>query len=982
MACRRASLPEFRRCILLTTDDNIDVGFSEPLEAIPNHDLWVACADDQSPRIQDIIKNFQGWVEKQTLGLSTRADHPLAKMAHTIRVQPNADPVNMAPYRIPWGYRQELRKQIKELLDKGLIRHSDSPWSAPALFVPKKDQLVPRLCCDFRHLNAVTRKNAHPLPRIDELLIKLRGGRIFSKIDLKSGFHQIPLTEECKEMTAFSTAEGHYEWTVLPFGVTNGPSTFVTVMNKVFEGMEGFVAVYIDDIAVFSATEEEHTRHLQAVFDRLRMYGLIAHPRKCSFAQTSITFAGYFVQNEEIRATHEHIDKLQTFPKPRTIKQLQRFLGVFNYSRDFVPHAARMTQPLQDILIPLKPSNRRLTWNPTADDAFDRCRSALLSRPALVIADPTKPFTVTTDASRSHIGATLQQNKDGRLRVVAYWSRAMTSAEARYPTHEREELAIVAALKKWRHLLLLKENIIRTDHMPLVHIQHQKTLSDRQARWSLFLSDFDLRFEHITGKDNFVADTLSRPPTEADETVATTTISIDNLCERVKRAAAKENLDEEVTTWVEGIPFQHDAVYVGNDPELKKALISEAHESDLAGHLGWDKTLARLRASYVWRGMGRDVHTFCICCDTCKRTKLRTRKPIGLLHPLPQAEDAWVEVAMDFLGHLPETDRGNDTLLVMTDRFTRSIALAATKATVTAEETAELFLDRVVRHHGVPRRVISDRDPKFRAEHWTALMKRLGTTLCLSTASHPETNGITERANRSILGILRALCEEKRHNWDRMLAAVEISYNTARHRSTNTSPFELDHGRAMRLPLNLRLPEGPSTFRTWVERLVEAREHATEASAAQKRQADKHRREETFSVGDLVLVKTEREAKESKIDNEFHGPYRISKKHNNDVYTLDLPTNSRRFNKFHASKLRLYETNEDQTEQQEQLYNVSKITGYREINNEPQYRVEWKGYHPSAATWETETRLREDDLGDEIDDYKRKWNLKFPKNPF
>lgn len=229
-----------------------------------------------------------------------------------------------APYRIPWGYREELRAQIAELMSEGMIRHSTSAWNSPALFVSRADRLVPRLCCDFRSLNVHTKKNASPLARIDELLLRLGKAKRFTKLDLKSGFHQIPLDEKSREYTAFSTPEGQYEWCVIPFGITNGPSTCVAIMSQIFERLEGIVAIYVDDLVIFSDNEERHIVDIETVLNNLKEFGLVLHPKKCEFNQIAVTFAGYHIKEGEISATHEQVDKLSSFPRPKTVRETDR----------------------------------------------------------------------------------------------------------------------------------------------------------------------------------------------------------------------------------------------------------------------------------------------------------------------------------------------------------------------------------------------------------------------------------------------------------------------------------------------------------------------------------------------------------------------------------------------------------------------------------------------------------------------------------
>lgn len=367
---------------------------------------------------------------------------------HIELVEKICNPVALGPYRFPVTELPELQKQIKELLLLGQIEHSQSAWAAPCRFVPKKDQSVPRLVCDYRRLNKLIRDQQCPMPRPTDFYHKLHGACIFSVIDLKSGFHQIRLTPESKELTAFITPFGLYQWTVVPFGIKTGPANFMGFMFQVFQGLIGeFMFIYVDDILIFSQSEEEHREHVRIILDRLKDYDIIAHRRKSRFFLDRVDFLGMEISSRGLRPKEERLKELQKIRLPESSKELQRYLGIVGYYRHFVDAFAATTAPLFD---KIKNSDRNgsLTWTDNEVQLFEKTKLALLNSPTLTFLNEKLPAIVTTDASDIAIGAVLSQAVDGQEYTVEYFSRKLSPAEQRYSTHEKELLAIVDAIPK------------------------------------------------------------------------------------------------------------------------------------------------------------------------------------------------------------------------------------------------------------------------------------------------------------------------------------------------------------------------------------------------------------------------------------------------------------------------------------------------------------------------------------------------------
>jgi hypothetical protein len=397
-----------------------------------------------------------------------------------IELQPRTSPISKRSYRMPPAELAELNEQLQELLDKGFIRPSTSPWGCPALFVKKDESL--RLCVDSRPLNAVMIKNKYLLPRIDVLLDQLVGAKIFSKIDLRSGYHQIKIRASDIPKTAFSTRYELYEYLVMSFGLTNALAYFMYLMNSVFmPELDKFVVVFIDDILVYSRNEQKHTMHLHTILQRLRDHHLYAKLSKCDFWLREIKFLDHTISQDGISVDPEKVQEVMDWKPPTTVRQIRGFLGLAGYYRRFIPDFSRIAKPMMELLR----KGVKFEWSQKCEDAIYALREHLTTAPVLAQPDNTKPFDVYCDASGTGLGCVLMQDN----RVIAYASRALRPHEQNYPTHDLELAAVVHAPKVWRHYLMGAHYNIYTDHKSLKYIFTQADLNMRQRRWLELIKD-------------------------------------------------------------------------------------------------------------------------------------------------------------------------------------------------------------------------------------------------------------------------------------------------------------------------------------------------------------------------------------------------------------------------------------------------------------------------------------------------------------
>ncbi|KAA0066469.1 pol protein [Cucumis melo var. makuwa] len=397
---------------------------------------------------------------------------------------------------------KELKVQLQELLDKGFIRPSVSPWGAPVLFVKKKDGSM-RLCIDYRELNKATVKNRYPLPRIDDLFDQLQGATVFSKIDLRSGYHQLRIRDGDIPKTAFRSRYGHYEFVVVSFGLTNAPAVFMDLMNRVFKDfLDSFVIVFIDDILIYSKTEAEHEEHLHQVLETLQANKLYAKFSKCEFWLRKVTFLGHVVSSEGVSVDPAKIEAVTNWPRPSTVSEIRSFLGLAGYYRRFVEDFSRIASPLTQLTRKRTP----FVWSPACERSFQELKQKLVTAPVLTVPDGSGNFVIYSDASKKGLGCVLMQQG----KVVAYASRQLKIHEQNYPTHDLELAAVVFALKIWRHYLYGEKIQIYTDHKSLKYFFTQKELNMRQRRWLELVKDYDCEILYHPGKANVVADALSR----------------------------------------------------------------------------------------------------------------------------------------------------------------------------------------------------------------------------------------------------------------------------------------------------------------------------------------------------------------------------------------------------------------------------------------------------------------------------------------
>ncbi|KAK4684314.1 putative transposase, partial [Tremellales sp. Uapishka_1] len=926
---------------------------------------------------------------------------------HHIPLQEGSVPNHGCIYRLSDIELEALRENLDENLAKGFIRPSESPAGSPILFVKKKDGSL-RLCVDYRNLNSITIKNRYPLPLISELLDRVRDAKIFSKIDLRGAYNLLRIAEGDEWKTAFRTRYGHFEYLVMPFGLTNAPASFQHLMNDNFRDMlDNFVIVYLDDILIYSKDITEHQLHVRQVLERLRQVGLFAKAEKCEFHKNQVEFLGFVIKSDGIIMDTKKIESVLSWPTPKNVHDIRVFLGFANFYRRFIKNYSSTVTPLTALTVKDQP----FAWTQRTQQAFDQIKSSFQTATMLSHFDPQQNIVVETDASDYAIAGVLSQpNHQGILHPVAFFSRKMAPAELNYEIHDKEMLAIIESLREWRHYLegTLEPITIYTDHQSLQYFMSSKQLNRRQARWLLFLSDYNFKIHYRPGKQAGKPDALTRRsdyhPTFRSSSLSTeanphnyqqllkphhmalatqSTIASDLRQDIVKaqmmdQFAISVEKKEPYTFDVDGALLCDHKLYVPDQDKLRLTLLQQHHDSPLAGHAGRSKTLQLIKRNYWWSGMKNDIHAFVDTCDLCQRTKTRRHKPYGLLKSLPVPPHPWSSISMDFIEQLPPSNE-YDAILVVVDRLTKMAIFIPSSTTVTAMDVADHYVTHVFSKHGLPNDIISDRGSEFTSSFWKSLASNLGIQSNFSTAFHPQTDGQTERVNQSLEQYIRLYTNYKQSDWSKWLPLAEFAYNNTPHSTTTISPFMANKGFdpacAFNIPATASNNAEADQYAIDLSQLHQwLRDTITTSVEQSTRHANKERTEPPdYKVGDKVWlnarnVKTIRPAK--KLDHKFLGPFEIIKQVSTHAYKLKLPTSMRIHPVFHISLLEPHLDNDIEGRiqqppppveiQGEQEYEVEHILDYKTNKRwrEPlRYLVQWKGYGPNHNTWEPPSHL-------------------------
>src|ERR1700722_139171 len=734
---------------------------------------------------------------------------------HAIEIVPDKEHrLDCKIYPLGRTEQEELDKFLDEQLHTGRIRPSKSPMASSFFFVKKKDGSL-RPVQDYRKLNKITVPDRHSLAHIPELIDSLQRAQWFTKLDVRWGYNNIRIKEGDEYKAAFRTNRGLYEPLVMFFGLCNAPVTFQRMMNEILkeEIASGTVLVYMDDILIFGKDRADHRQQVRRVLDVLRQHKLYLKLEKCEFEMQETEYLGMIISEGNVSMDPVKVQGIVDWPTTNCKKDIQRFLGFCNFYRRFIRNYSAVARPLNHLT-----GNVPFTWTDKQQKAFEKLKTLISSAPVLAILTPDDPMRLKTDASAYAVGAVLSQKQDGQWCPVAFLSKSLTETQRNYEIYDCELLAIMTALEEFRRYLLnAKQSFeIWTDHANLQYFRKPQKLNRWQARWLTELQDYHFTLHHIPGKANSKADILSRHPGHDQGEDDNDDIILldyqhfrrlhlravrgfkDELTPRILKALEEQGREkaDQVEGWTQddkGLWEYQGRIYIPCDNALRQEILRKNHDAPIAGHTGRIKTIKLVSRNYWWPTLRLDAIKYVRGCATCQRIKPRNVAAKTPLHPFGPPSRPWEMISLDLIGPLPESN-GHNAILVIVDMFSKMIKLEPTTIELTAEGFAKLLRKRVFREHGLPKRIIHDRDPRFMAKYIRELTRLLGIKQNPSTAYHPQTDGQTERVNQEVEKFLRAFVNYRQDDWEEWLEIAEFSHNNRTNASTRQTPFFINYG--------------------------------------------------------------------------------------------------------------------------------------------------------------------------------------------
>ena len=829
-------------------------------------------------------------------------------------------PFYCQPYPTSDKHLMEIKGHLDDMLKKGVIQRSKSPWASPCHIVAKKDETKGRLVLDFRKLNAITKRDSYPLPSIDLCLSLVRNSKYFITIDLLSGFHQLDMKKEAIERTAFNTHYGHYEFLRMPFGLMNAPASFQRVMDITLDGLKyTSCLVFIDDILIFAEDFDQLMERFKQVLFRLRLAGLKIKPSKVSLALPGVSFLGYFIDAEGIKMQPSKLEAIKRYERPKKLVEVQEFVGMINFYRKMFPKFSETLEPLTR-LTKKQFKHRRFQeiWTQEQENCFNEIKRKMLTFPFLIHYDPTLPIELHCDASGYGIGASIGHLVNGNFHAVQHASRLLSDCEKRYSTTDKESLCIVWAIDKFKRYLTGLPFTVYTDHRALAWLQTKEKLPARLHRYALELQSYDMKIKYREGKKNQDADALSRHPVskpeDTDENLMIFAMAVMNdipdpytkdlIQEQEKDLyfgpiARALKFDDEsrkgVANYalVDGVLFKIKQRKTGEKMtlcvprSLREDILFSIHDDVFGCHMGVAKTIDKLRERFYFKNMESFVRSYIKSCKSCLTRKKPREKPTGFLKPI-EVGKPFDMVGIDLWGPIKKSASGNKMVIVCTDYLTRYVEMKAVPDG-SAWQVALFLVENVIKNHGCPSKLLTDRGRVFMADIMKDLYEILGIDKIYTSKYRPQTDGLTEAFNKTLGDMVSHYVSIDQQDWDRHLPLLQFSYNTTKCASTGFTPFFLVNGREARLPVDVEfgipsLDTGmdisyyPDMLR---DKLATARIIAQENIAKSQERSSKYynekRKASDFKVNDDVLVYNPRsyKGKTNKILHRFTGPFRI-----------------------------------------------------------------------------------------------------------
>lgn len=847
--------------------------------------------------IQDVFANTDG-----NLGCTNLIYH---------KIVTNSPPIKSRYYPVNPIMQKHMDLAIDEMLSKGIIEKSNSPWSNPVVMVRKKDNTY-RFCVDYRKVNAVTEKDAYAIPYVSHALDKLRDARYLSTLDVKSAYWQVPMDPESKKYTAFTVPNrGLYQFCRMPMGLHNSAATWQRLIDSIIgPSLEPYAFAYLDDIVICTSSFEKHMEILKEIFKRLKEAGLTVNKEKCTFCKAQLKYLGYIVDANGLHVDPEKVETILQLPVPKYTKEVRRVIEMTSWYWRFVPNFSAIITPMTDLL----KKNKKFQWTEECTEAFNKLKQQLISAPVMHSPDYNLPFVLQTDASGYGIGAVLYQPvNDEELRVICYISRSLTRTERNYATTHRECLAVLWAIEKLRPYLEGITFTVVTDHYSLVWLQNLKDPTGCLAMWSIRLQQYSFKIVHRKGKELIISDLLSRSVPIVD------TVTMDNnetskdhwynkMLTEVQSKPKKYhkwtiidgNLYKQVRTKLTPFTEQEDCWKEVIPKERRAEIIKQHHDHPTAGHPGIFKTTNRINQHYYWPKMKSDITQYIKRCRICLQSKPEQKAPAGFMLPRSIADRPWKTIALDLIGPLPTSKHGNKYILVIVDVFSKFPLIFP------------------LMFFGAPEIIECDNGVQFKGKQFTDMAKEYGITISYNPNFHPRANP-TERTNRVLKTMLSAYCHENHREWEQRmeLSQIACAVRNNKHETTNYTPYFLnfdkeiilfgrDHKEKEKIKITINnnkdqhsdIDNSVSMYNSWADKLINLKEvfkdvkkRLWNAFNKQKTYYNLRKRPYEFDVGQMVWKKNyvlsdATKHFSAKLAPKYTGPFSIKKKLSPWTYEL------------------------------------------------------------------------------------------------
>lgn len=769
-------------------DESLDVPSLElpcnPEENIDTIETEHDLTDLERKQLTEALKCFELTSENK-LGRTNLIEHE-------IEIIEGAKMRDLPMYRYSPSVWDSIEKELERYERLDVIEECTSEYASPLVPVKKSNGKI-RVCLDSRKINSITKKDAYPMRNMNEIFHRLQKARYFSIIDLKDAYFQVPLKESSRNFTAFRTPKGLFRFKVVPFGLKNAPFTMSRLMNRAIGfDLEPYVFIYLDDIVIATESLDEHFRLLKEVAKRLTKAGLTISVEKSRFCRRQVKYLGYLLTENGLAIDSSKLEPILNYPRPKSIRDIRRLMGLMGFYQKFIKNYSHITTPITDLL----KKSKKFKWNEEAERALDELKSVLTSSPVLANPRYDIPFIIETDASQLAVGAALLQEHPEGKRIVAYYSKKLTSTQRKYAATEKECLAVLLAVENFRHYVEGTTFTVITDAKSITWLFTITAANgnSRLLRWALKLQSFDFNIQYRKGRDNVLADCLSRI-----ESIETVDRDYEELKERILKDPSLYTefkiIGGKIFKFVQDSSKIEDRRFLWKYYPPKQdrlQIIQTVHEP---AHLGYDKTIASIKEKFFWPRMCLDTKQFCKACLPCKTSKstnINSTPPMG--SQKQNCDYPWQFLTLDYLGPFPPSGRSQSTcLLVVTDIFTKFILVQPFKQ-ATACSLVKFLEQSIFLLFGVPQTVLTDNGSQFTSKLFKDLCTHYGITHWLTPSYHPQVNN-SERVNRVITAAIRATIKSNHKTWADNIHSIANAIRNSTHESTKHTPYFLTFGR-------------------------------------------------------------------------------------------------------------------------------------------------------------------------------------------